>query len=921
MQWSEFKSHIRHLSSADLDRVKMAFERGKEAHDGQKRKSGEPYFTHCIAVAHLLADMRADADTIIAALLHDAVEDTSLTLEIIAKEFDHSVPALIDGVTKLDSSELKENPTLEQETETIRKIFTYMQEDVRIMVIKLADRMHNMQTLRFLDPERQKSLAEETLSVYVKIADRLSMRKFRDELESLCIEILEPDLFVQLIQLRKKNEKTNEKNIQNILACLNASHPSLAPNFTIQCEPKSWGRLHAQLDAEGSAATGVSALTAVFVCKDIEICYKVFGSLHQCYQRETLSFEDFINSPQINGYQGLHTTVILGDGTRVRCKIRTQEMNEYAHNGIITKCFDSEATGLLDYLPWTDRIATLSEDTTDRSGQFFASLQSDILGDSILIHGHNDKTIMLPKGSTALDGAIYLFEESALAATSIKVNGKEVTFSTPLEHAASVDLIFKDKPTVKREWLEWVQTGLATATIRTALAQQSSRQKIRIGQRLAQEELREHNAGFLDEFNQESVVKGLQSLGYSSVNDAYIAIADGHLEPEEIYEAIFTPESAKSSQKKTFCTIRYAVPMDDPDVHSKLAKVHQEFHAYFKQVRYIQQHSTKRLAFTKVKVHIEPNEQKIYISKLKAAGATHVNILPTAPIYRLCFGICLIMLLWGLDPVVASHIIKTHSLSAIDLTIVRFWSLTGISATLLLWQNARHKLPETPLPLKSKSLWASVLLLICISLSTYFALQTTNPANYTISMTAAGIVTTSFVNRKRWRILLMSFFFIVVGNVVLIAQSPSWPWFGVLTTLLAVCAFTAFSVVSEQYKEREHVAARSAQYFFVLSVLCFLLTLPLIPFSTITSLSNQALGEMVLFSVFLAGLPYYLYYFYLTHRELDFVLRYSFLIIFASVGGQLFIRGSVDWPVILIAGPLVILGAVLPMITSRKKTS
>ena len=210
MQWSEFRAHVRHLSSEDLDRVKTAFGRGEEAHSGQKRKSGEPYFTHCIAVANSLADMGADADTIIAALLHDAIEDTPLTLEMIEQEFDSSVPSLIDGVTKLDETELKENPTFEQETETLRKIFTYMQQDVRIMIIKLADRLHNMQTLKFLDPKRQQSLAEETRDVYVKIADRLSMRDFRDELEALCISILEPDLFGQLTELRRKNKKTND---------------------------------------------------------------------------------------------------------------------------------------------------------------------------------------------------------------------------------------------------------------------------------------------------------------------------------------------------------------------------------------------------------------------------------------------------------------------------------------------------------------------------------------------------------------------------------------------------------------------------------------------------------------------------------------------------------------------------------------
>ncbi|MCF7844963.1 MAG: HD domain-containing protein [Kiritimatiellales bacterium] len=868
----------------------MAFERGKEAHNGQKRKSGEPYFIHCIAVAHLLADMKADADTIIAALLHDAIEDTALTLEMVEKEFDHSAASLIDGVTKLDESELKENPTLEQETETIRKIFTYMQKDVRIMIIKLADRMHNMQTIEFLQPKRQQSLAEETLTVYVKIADRLSMRDFRDELEALCLDILDPDQFEQLSILRKKNEKVSENNIKNILACLNDAYPSISNNFTIKQEPKSWGRLRTQLNAEGATVTGISALTAVFICKNIESCYKVFGALHQCYQRETLSFEDFINAPQINGYQGLHTTIIMGDGTRVRCKLRTQEMDEYAHNGITTKCFDSEPIGLLDYLPWTERIATLSADTSDRSEQFFASLQSDILGESIVIHGPNDKTIILPKGSTALDGAIYLFEGQALTVTSIKVNGKEVPFSTPLEHAASIDLTLSDTPVVKREWLEWIQTGLATATIRTALAQQSDRRKINIGQGLLRKTLEAHKIGYIEEFNQKSVEDGLRALGYSSLRKAYIAIADGHLEPEEIYISIVEPKNTKSSQRKIMCVIRYSVPVNNPEIHSKLAEIHHEFGISSKQVRYKQDHKNP-IAFTTVRAHLEIEQQRIYISKLKAAGATQIKIEHTAPIIKLFFGIGSIILLWGLDPVLARFLILYDHLTPVDFTLLRIWSLTLILILLTSFGH-RRKILE-PLRVWNPLIWSSAILLALVSLTTYAALEEGTATHYEIIMTASVLLGAIAFRSLSWKKGLPTW--ILFGlSMILLLQSPAWNMRSGIFMLISLICFTAFLIVSNVYLRQEFIARRRLEYYTAMLTICSICTIPLLAFVSPVIKDPMTILHVFIFSTVFIGLPYYLYYEWSPKQKANSMIPFASVMLTVTFVGEFVMTRQFD---------------------------
>ncbi|MFA7682181.1 MAG: HD domain-containing protein [Candidatus Peribacteraceae bacterium] len=901
--------------------MKRAFELGKQAHTGQKRKSGEPYFTHPVAVAQILAGMGADTDTLIVALLHDTMEDTQLTYDNIEQEFDGSVAQLIESVTKLDKQELQGKPTLEEETETLRKIFTCMNQDVRTMIIKLVDRLHNMQTAEFLGEKRSREMAKETMDVYVKIADRLCMSDLRDELEALCLGILEPELFTALSQLRHNNEKPGQDTVAKMRTTLQQAAPALFKKTTVFYEHKSWQKLQAQYEAEGTAITGVSSVTAVFVCQNIDACYHVLGTLHQTWQRETLSFEDYINAPQINGNRGLHSTIILEHGIRVRCKIRTQEMHEYAHKGITTQCFDSEPIGLLEYLPWTQRIVPLAEDTADRSTRFWESLQSDILGASITIHGPNDKTVALPLGATALDGALYLFPQRALKVRIIRVNGKEVAFSTPLAHGASLAFDLADKTTVQREWLDWANTAFAVAKIRSALSEKSTPQKIRIGKQLLRETLTKQKKGFIEEFESASIVRGFARLGYSSLEDMYIAIADGHLEPIEVSSALFAARSRSASSpgsQQRHCILRYTFSLDDPIAVCGLTQHLLQFHSHFRSL-HLRKDASGNQGHMTVKALLSPEQEQQIIRIFQAAGARNIEIVAPSPVLRSAIGIGLITALWGLDPVIAYLLIHQHNLSAVDMTLVRFWSLTGISAILLMWQKLRDPLTETPLPLRNKSLWASVVFLVSISLCTYASLQLTAPSHYTIPMTAAGVMMTTIVHRRHWRILLVSWILLIIGNVFLIVLSPLWPWQSILATFGTVGAFTAFSIVSEQYKKTEHVAARSAQYFFILSVLCFLLTLPLLPFSTVAFISGTVLTQMILFSIVLVGLPYYLYYFYLTHREIDVVLRYSFLIIFASVIGQALIIHTVAWHAVLISGSLVILGAILPLVIATMR--
>jgi GTP diphosphokinase / guanosine-3',5'-bis(diphosphate) 3'-diphosphatase len=881
MQWSTFQKRISHLSPSEQECVHKAFDLGKKAHEGQKRCSGEPYFIHPSAVAAMLADMGADEDTIIAALLHDTLEDTSITLDQIAEECDGSSPALIDGVTKLRSEDFQEHPTLDDQIETLRKIFTFMKEDVRIMIIKLADRLHNMQTVEFLSKAKQKALAIETKEVYVRIADQLSMASIRDELERLCLQVLEPDLSDAIASLRDNNKKQGEQTITKLTRAFRASHPQLSKRTSIHYEPKKLKVLEKQLEAS-SVATGLSDITAAFVCKDIPTCYSVLGGLHDRWKRELLSFEDFINSPMINGYRALHTTIILGDGMRVRCKIRTEEMQEYARNGIVTKCFDSEAMGIFDYLPWTERIATLSADTTDRSEQFWESLKSDILGESILIHGPNDRTVMLPTGSTALDGAFYLFGDKALSLKTIKVNGQDVPFSFHLENAASLDLEIGSRRTVDRTWLQWINTGIATAHVRRGLSGKSPAKKQELGKAVFQEVLDEKHKGFIEEFDQESLILSAEKLGYKTLEKAYEAVADGRLEPETLFGALFKEKKVSriSRVKRKSCTVYFSLNINDLVSIEAITNVCKKYCITLENIRF------RSLPDFWGKVHLSSKltseEQQSLVTDLQSAGAEDV-LLYKKKEKRMLLTIFLVMItIWGLDPIFAQQLLLTD-VSPIDLTSIRFIVFFVGASCLYIIHQLTSAQKHKPLSPSEPSLVFAGLMLFTTAICTYFALQSISPTQY-ILFILAGTTIPSLISsafRRKGRTYSVIALVIIISTLAVLMSVQGASFIGSIYAACAAGGFALYSLFSRQYQlQKALVQARYAAFLLWLSIIILPFALLLLPFTNILNLSLPALALAVGFVLIFAALPYGLYYFLLLRKD---VTRFGEALLFTAI--------------------------------------
>lgn len=911
MQWTEFRSHIRHLSSADQGRVEKAFRLGEKAHAGQKRKSGEPYFTHPIAIADMLADMGADSDTIIAALLHDTLEDTTLTMDTIEREFGPTVTALIDGVTKLSRADIGEKPTLDEQTETLRKIFTLMQEDIRIMVIKLIDRLHNMQTVEFLPAERQRLLAQETQDIYVKIADRLCMQDLRDDLQELCLGVLEPDLFVHLAELRTDSERRGQKIVKKMEAEL-AGEDALS-DVTIAYDEQSWNAYRKKFEVEGGVATGIAAISIAFLCPDRDTCYRVLGALHERWRRETLSFQDFINSPQINGYQGLHTTVILSDGSRVRCKIRTHDMQRYADNGITTICFgSSSAKGIMDELPWARRIAALSEDTKDRSREFWESLQSDILGESIVIHGPSDESVHLPAGSTALDGAFFLFHETALRTASIKVNGLEVPFQTTLKHGDAVNVTLGRVPAVVREWLTWTKTGLATAKIRAALAAtQTQEEKLALGKTMLQQVMDAHHKGFIEEFDKTSVRSAFMILGYDSLDEVYIALADGRIEPRIVYAALFEKPQESSPLGRNSWTLRYTADMNDVGLMDRLATIHRKFRDALKEWRYTRPDQVS------LKLRIDGQSLELLSEQLKESGATDITVASQRSQWVKYVSIVSLVLLWGLDPVFAKILLQ-NGVHPMSFALIRTVSVFLFALCTLQWTRQNVRLAR--ISLTSPSLWLSGIAFLFVSIFTYYALDIGSPVLYnTVFRSNAFLVSLPVLLQSGNPVSIIGALALTGGGLFALSVSDL-PAGAFAISLVVLLCFSMYTIASNRFQKSAHVQARLSQFFTVTSAIAAAGAILAFALFRVPLPSFLMIALVATYSICFIATPYLL--FYKLRREIGYaaVSPWNHLLIAVTFAGQWLFFGIDHIETMAAAALLLLAGSLVASRTIRLRS-
>ncbi len=465
-------------------RIEDAIALATKAHEGQFRKSGDPYITHPLAVMKIVEDWGMDEDTIIAAVLHDTIEDTNVTLQEIKEQFGEQVAFLVDGVTKLGSarSGMRDLDTyLPQTKSNLLRLLVATGADIRVLIIKLADRLHNLRTLSALPPDKQKKIAKESLEVFAPLADRLNMGRLRVEMADIAFSYVDPKRYEELRNLIEEYNASAEKTMQKIRKEVSEALGREKIKFQMSGRVKSVYSLHRKLAKHNQNMGEIYDLTALrIIVNDITDCYLALGVIHSLYMPMSGRIKDYIAMPKQNGYQSIHTTVITKDKRIVEFQIRTKEMHEYAERGLAASFYYNEQkltenykTGKIQHLPTNLLWITELQDTAAklRAGKKvdIKKLRLNLFADKIFVYTPKGDIIDLPKGSLPLDFAYRLHSEIGEHVIGVKINGKISNLNTKLKHGDVVEIMTSKNKTAKASWFDKIFTTHAKQKLRAQL--------------------------------------------------------------------------------------------------------------------------------------------------------------------------------------------------------------------------------------------------------------------------------------------------------------------------------------------------------------------------------------------------------------------------------------------------------------------
>jgi GTP pyrophosphokinase/guanosine-3',5'-bis(diphosphate) 3'-pyrophosphohydrolase len=476
-----------YLPSDQVDRVAEAFVVANDAHSTQKRSSGEPYITHPVAVASLLADMRLDCETIMAALLHDVIEDTETSQEDLAEQFGSTVASLVEGVSKLDK--LQFNSKEEAQAENYRKMIMAMVQDIRVVLIKLADRTHNMRTIEHLRPDKRRRIARETLEIYAPLAHRLGIHDIKNELEHLGFWALYP-WRARLLESEVKRARGNRREFTDrVKSEINSRLEGNKISARVLGREKHLHSIYRKMQAKELKFEEVMDIYAFRVIVDsVDTCYRVLGALHNLYKPIETRFKDYIAIPKSNGYQSLHTSLKGPHGVPVEIQIRTEEMDLMADRGVAAhwmykKTDDSGTTAQVRARKWMQSLLELQQ-SAGNSFEFIESVKSDLFPEEIYVFSPDGRITELPQGATAVDFAYAVHTDIGNTCIGARVNHRSYSLSKPLETGQTVEIKTAPNSRPNIAWLNFVVTGKARAKIRQYLKSQEADEAQQLGERL-----------------------------------------------------------------------------------------------------------------------------------------------------------------------------------------------------------------------------------------------------------------------------------------------------------------------------------------------------------------------------------------------------------------------------------------------------
>ena len=539
-----------YLSDEEEAMLEKAYHFADEAHAGATRKSGEPFIAHPVEVAIILADLRMDAETLTAALLHDTVEDTEVTSQLVEQEFGPRVAQLVDGVTKITRIEVE--TLTDEQAATIRKMFVAMSKDIRVIVIKLADRLHNMRTLAALKEDRRIFKARETLEIYAPIAHRLGINSIKWELEDLSFYYLEPNKFKQVSRMVTESRSERESYLDQVISVLHAEMEKVNIQAQIMGRPKHLYSIYQKMAKKGKGFSEIYDLIAVrIIVKSVKDCYSALGAVHTLWHPMPGRFKDYIAMPKFNMYQSLHTTVIGPAGRPLEVQIRTEEMHRQSEYGVAAHWRYKEKGGrggndsMDKQLAWLREMVDWQDETHD-SREFLKDLKVDLAPTEVFVFTPKGEAMSLRAGSTPVDFAYAIHTEVGNHCVGAKVNGAIVPLAYELQLGDRVEILTQKSASPSRDWLNIVKTPSARNKIRAYFSKVSRADDLLNGREKLTREMRKHGLGISNARAERALRTVSEHLGYKDADDMLVNIGTGKENPQSVANRLLTELGHKS---------------------------------------------------------------------------------------------------------------------------------------------------------------------------------------------------------------------------------------------------------------------------------------------------------------------------------------------------------------------------------------
>ena len=545
-----------HHPRADAALIERAYGVAERAHRGQTRRSGEPYITHPVAVAGILAELGVGAATVAAALLHDTVEDTDYSIEELRADFGEEIAMLVDGVTKLDKVTYGENA----QAETVRKMIVAMSRDIRVLVIKLADRLHNARTWGFVAPESAARKAKETLEIYAPLAHRLGIQAMKNELEDLAFAVLNPKLYAEIDHLVQQRNPKRDEIVTQVIDALSEDLRSAKIRGSVAGRPKELYSIYQKMIVRGRDFDDIYDLVGIrVIVGTIRDCYAVLGSVHARWTPIPGRFKDYIATPKFNLYQSLHTTVIGPDGRAVEIKIRTTEMHQRAEYGVAAhwkykeRMSGGRGAGSAPApdadMAWLAHITDWQAETTD-PGEFLDALRFEIGAKEVYVFTPKGRVIGLPAGATPVDFAYAVHTEIGHRTMGARVNGRLVPLESTLVSGDVVEVFTSKNPDAgpSQDWLSFVASTRARNKIRQWFTKERREEAVEHGKELIARAMRKHNLPLQRLMTQDALAGVAATLRYTDVSALYAAIGEGHVSTQSVIEKLLAAVQTEQEQ-------------------------------------------------------------------------------------------------------------------------------------------------------------------------------------------------------------------------------------------------------------------------------------------------------------------------------------------------------------------------------------